>query len=69
MSLSPQGALKVQSELSGFFDFDTFKNHLRKLHKDGIYEVDPSSNPSDWTSFEDIPAKQARELLKVIKSN
>ena len=69
ISLSPQGALKVQAELNGFFDFDTFKNHLRKLHKEGVYEIDSSANPSEWSSFEDIPPKQARELIKIIKGS
>ena len=66
--LSPQGALESQCKSLGCLDFDAFKNHLRKWHKEGIYIIDQDLNPSEWSSFDDIPPKQAREMLKFAKS-
>ncbi len=62
--LSPQGALK--SEVGGI-PFEDFKNLLRRWHKENVYVIDSSLDPSDWSCYEDIPPKQAREFLKILK--
>jgi len=65
--LSPQGALKKLAEVSGYVDFNSFMNYLRKMHKEGIYQIDESLSPANWNSYDDIPPKQSRELLKILK--
>lgn len=62
--LSPQGALKSEVGSS----FDDFKNLLRKWHKNNVYVIEPPLDPTEWNCFEDIPPKQAREFLKILKS-
>ena len=44
-------------------------NQLRSWHSTGVYVVPDSINPKLWNDFDDIPAKQAREFLKLIKDS
>jgi hypothetical protein len=67
ISLSPQGVLKSQAEQSGVGDFEKLKDLLRSWHTAGIYKINSNSNPSEWNDFKDIPAKEAREILKKLK--
>jgi hypothetical protein len=45
--------------------FDEFKEKLREFWSQNLYRNDLAK---EWNSFEDIPAKEARILLKVVKS-
>ena len=58
---------KKLAEVSGYVDFNSFMNYLRKMHKEGIYQIDESLSPANWNSYDDIPPKQSRELLKILK--
>jgi len=67
-SLSPQGMLKSLCEDSGKNDFDSFLEELRSWYKEGKYDFKKHSvDPSSWFSFDDIPPKQAREFIKILK--
>ena len=46
-------------------NFDAFKDYLRSLYKDGLYEGD-AKEIKKWDNFKDIPAKECRKLLKTI---
>jgi hypothetical protein len=67
-SLSPHSLLKKQAADRGHNDFDSFMNLLRSWHTSGRYVMPSDLDPKSWSSFEDIPAKQAREFLKLIKN-
>lgn len=67
-ALSPQGILKNTCIDSGHKSFDEFMDVLRTWHTTGVYKVPKELDPKSWSSFEDIPAKQAREFLKLIKN-
>jgi|TARA_R110000824_G_scaffold68589_1_gene177241 hypothetical protein len=58
--LSPHGMLEKQFE-----SFDKFKSELRVFWKDSTYR---NEDAASWVSFKDIPAKEARILLKLVKS-
>ena len=60
--ISPQGILKEKAGT----DFNSFLNELRKLYGDGKYENDPETIKT-WKDYKDIPAKECRKLLKLIK--
>lgn len=66
-SLSPQGILKNICIDLGYSKFEEFIDILRTWHTTGVYKVPDDVNPKDWNDFEDIPAKQAREFLKLVK--
>jgi len=66
-SLSPNNLLKQQAFKCGYNDFDSFMNLLRSWHNNGKYLMPSSADPKSWNDFSDIPAKQAREFLKLIK--
>lgn len=66
-SLSPQGILKDVCLDLGFSSFDDFKNKLREWHTKAVYIIPDELDPKSWLNFEDIPAKQAREFLKIVK--
>ena len=65
--LSPQGILKNVCSDLGYVDFEQFKNQLREWHTSGVYVIPDGLDPKSWLDFLDIPAKQAREFLKLIK--
>lgn len=61
-SLSPQSMLETAFDES----FEDFKSDLRKLWAKDLYKNEDISN---WQSFDDIPIKEARILIKLIKEN
>ncbi len=67
-SLSPQGILKQQCLGLGYSDFSSFMDVLRNWHTGGVYIMPSEIDPKSWSGFDDIPAKQAREFLKIIKN-
>jgi hypothetical protein len=68
-SLSPQGILKNEAALSGISNFESFINTLRGWHRDEVFKVPSSIDPSSWSGYTDIPPKYAREFLKILKNN
>ncbi len=68
-SLSPQGLLKQLCVNSGLSNFEDFLNELRSWHTSGKYIFDLEKlDPSSWSSFESIGAKEAREFIKILKN-
>lgn len=64
-SLTPNTALQSAfSEKSGTDSFDEFKQTLRQLWTKESYR---NEEAKDWNSFSDIPAKECRKLLSLIK--
>jgi len=65
-SLSPTSILEsaAKKEL-GCASFIDFKESLRKFWAEEAYRNEDAAN---WSSYEDVPAKEARILLKVIKA-
>jgi len=61
-------SLSPQSMLDTAFDgnFDDFVSDLRKLWAKNIYK---NKDITNWKSFDDIPIKEARILIKLIKEN
>jgi len=61
-------SLSPQSMLDTAFDgnFDDFISDLRKLWAKNIYK---NKDITNWKSFDDIPIKEARVLIKLIKEN
>lgn len=57
---SPQSMLSTSYES----DFENFKADLRKLWAKNLYK---NNNIKDWEGFNDIPIKEARVLIKLIK--
>ena len=57
--LSPHGVLE-----KNFATFDEFKNTLRELWSAGKYKND---QVKEWADFSDIPPKEARILIGLIK--
>lgn len=65
--ISPQGILKKKLEESmAICTFDDFKDQLREWYQDGTYKNDPSTIKS-WSDFQDVPAKECRKILGIIK--
>lgn len=65
-SLSPNSLLQSFMEKeSGSASFPDFKDKLRKLWSEEKYR---NEDAKDWSGFEDIPAKEARILLGILKS-
>ena len=65
--LSPQGILKTICNNLGYSDFGQFKNQLRDWHVKEVYIIPDTLDPRSWLDFQDIPAKQAREFIKLLK--
>ena len=61
-SLSPQSMLDTYYD----GDFESFVSDLRKFWAKDIYKNEDGGN---WKSFDDIPIKEARLLIKLIKQN
>lgn len=57
--LSPNTLLENQ-----FDDFESFKDKMRQFWADGIYK---NESVKEWDSFNDIPPKEARILVKHLK--
>lgn len=65
VSLSPSTMLqKTLLEKRGIDSFDELKGILREFWKNEIYK---NEEVKQWTSFSDIPAKECRKLLALIK--
>ncbi|MFT6546524.1 MAG: hypothetical protein ACJAT2_003873 [Bacteriovoracaceae bacterium] len=68
-SLSPSFSVQISLEknsksLLNCEDFDCFKDYLNKIHKANIYHHE---DVPSWEDYSDIPSKEARILLKIIK--
>lgn len=61
-SLSPQSMIETQFD----GNFDDFISTLRKLWAKNIYNNEDIKN---WSNFYDIPIKEARVIIKLIKEN
>lgn len=63
---NPKPNLSPQSMLETSFDgdFDAFLSSLRKLWAKDLYK---NSEIKDWSSFDDIPIKEARILIKLVR--
>ncbi len=65
LPLTPSGALqKALGDKLGDSSFDGFKTFLRQLWKDDSYR---NEDAKDWSSYEDIPAKECRKIISIIK--
>ena len=58
-SLTPNGILEKK-----FNDFSSFQDSLRRLWKSETYR---NTEVSNWKDFEDVPPKEARVLIKLLK--
>lgn len=58
-SLTPNGMLENKFE-----NFPSFQDKLRQLWKQELYR---NESVTDWSAFEDIPPKEARVLIKLLK--
>lgn len=66
VSLSPSSILqKTAYSKLGVDDFDAFKEKLRDFWQKDLYK---NEDAKDWSSFEDVPPKEARVLLNVISN-
>jgi hypothetical protein len=66
INLTPSAMLeKAVKEKTGSDSFDQFKNVLREFWKQEKYRNEAAK---EWTSFNDIPAKESRKLLSLIKT-
>lgn len=66
MGISPTEILKNQCALAlNCADFSCFKDKLRDFWEKDVYQ---NIEAKKWEKYEDIPAKEARILLKLIKS-
>jgi len=64
--LSPNSVLEsVVSKELNCNSFSEFKDELRNLWTENLYRNDKAK---EWENFEDIPAKEARVLIKLVKS-
>ncbi len=61
-ALSPLSPNAVLENL--FTDLEGFKSRMRELWAEGVYQ---NKAVKDWGSFTDIPPKEARILLKLLK--
>tara|TARA_Y100000361_G_scaffold145560_1_gene154889 strand:- start:906 stop:1790 length:885 start_codon:yes stop_codon:yes gene_type:complete len=68
-ALTPHGILESHAESLGCSTFEDFKDKLREWYKQGLYDHnDSSSSPAEWSCYKDIPPKDARIFIKLIKS-
>ena len=66
VSLSPSSILqKTAYSKLGVDNFDSFKEKLRDFWQKDLYK---NEDAGDWSSFEDVPPKEARVLLNVISN-
>jgi len=62
--ITPSGLLeKTLRDKHSVDSFESFKDTLRAFWKDGKYLNEEVKN---WSSFDDIPAKEARKLIGII---
>ena len=66
-AITPTGTLqKTLAEVLNITDFSDFKDHLRTLWKNETYK---NKDIKDWNDFSDIPAKECRILIALIRKN
>lgn len=64
--ISPSGILaSLAKEKFNISSYQEFKAKLRELWQEGLYKNPDTKN---WSEFSDIPAKEARNLLKALHS-
>lgn len=61
---SSQGMLEKTAKNSGLSSFEEFQEYLRNAWKLGVYK---NSDAKVWTCYNDIPAKEARILMSILK--
>ena len=61
---SSQGMLEKTAKNSGLSSFEEFQDYLRNAWKLGVYK---NSDAKVWTCYNDIPAKEARILMSILK--
>jgi len=62
---SSQGMLEKSAKNSGMLSFTEFQEYLREAWKLGVYK---NVQAKVWTSYDDIPAKEARILMSILKN-
>jgi hypothetical protein len=66
-SFTPQATLEKRCKGASIQSFDEFKDFLRKAWSEETYRNEDAKN---WSSYEDIPPKDARTLISlVVKSS
>ena len=61
---SSQGMLEKTAKNSGITSFTEFQEYLRKAWKLGVYK---NEEAKVWGCYNDIPAKEARILMSILK--
>lgn len=61
---SSQDMLQKIAKKNGHESFVDFQNYLRLLWKSNIYRNNDAAN---WASYEDVPVKEARILISILK--
>lgn len=61
---SSQGMLEKTAKNSGLTNFEEFQDYLRNAWKLGVYK---NNDAKVWTCYNDIPAKEARILMSILK--
>jgi hypothetical protein len=60
----PSEVLQKKSETKGYKTFTNFKtDFLREMYRQGFHRNDQAKN---WNSYEDVPAKDCRDLIKLL---
>ena len=64
-AITPTGTLqKTLAEVLNITNFDDFKEYLRTLWKNEAYK---NEDIKDWNDFKDIPAKECRIIIALIR--
>lgn len=61
---SSQGMLEKTAKINGLNNFEEFQNYLRDAWRLGVYK---NAEAKVWTCYNDIPAKEARILMSILK--
>lgn len=61
---SSQNMLEKTAKANGLTSFEEFQDYLRKAWKMNVYR---NEETKVWTSYNDIPAKEARILISILK--
>lgn len=62
-STSPQAVLAKKAGENGYSNFESFREFLRDCWKNNVFK---NEEAKDWEEFDDIPAKDARKLIKLV---
>jgi len=63
---SSQGMLEKTAKNSGISSFQEFQDYLNNASKLGVYK---NLNAKVWTCYNDVPAKEARILMSILKED